>query len=139
MNFRQHAKLPMKTTIALLTIFFCQASQESSAQNIPRTVTETWADYDPRAEPLEVEVVREESDGGIITRYVRYVVGTLCRKEDQGRGLLCLSRKSQSLARNHPGSRWRSVRPQTISAVLRGPWLRRDRGELGRESHRSSG
>ena len=71
----------MKTTIALLTFFFCQASQESFAQDIPRTVTGTWADYDPHAEPLEVEVVREESGGGIITRYIRYVVGTFAGKK----------------------------------------------------------
>ena len=70
----------MKNTFALLTIFFCEAFQESFAQDVPRTVTETWTDYDPRAEPLEVEVVREEVGGGIITRYVRYVVGTFAGK-----------------------------------------------------------
>ena len=97
MNFRQNAKLPMRTTIALLTFFFCQASQEGFAQDIPRTVTETWADYDPHAEPLEVEVVREESGGGIITRYVRYVAGTFAGKKTKVAAFYAFPEKAKAL------------------------------------------
>ena len=87
----------MKTTIALLTFFFCQTSRESFAQNIPRTVTETWADYDPHAEPLEVEVVREESGGGIITRYIRYVVGTFAGKKTKVAAFYAFPEKAKAL------------------------------------------
>ncbi|MDB4627198.1 hypothetical protein OAE46_01040, partial [bacterium] len=87
----------MRTTIALLTIFFCQASIEIFAQNIPRTVTETCENYDPRAEPLEVEVVREESDGGIITRYVRYVVGTFAGKKTRVAAFYAFPEKAKGL------------------------------------------
>ena len=48
----------------------------TTAAEVPQTVTETWADYDPRAEPLEVELIRETIGDGIVLRHVRYVVGT---------------------------------------------------------------
>lgn len=42
----------------------------------PRTVQQLWADYDPRAEPLEVKVVREWAEGKGVYRYVLYTIGT---------------------------------------------------------------
>lgn len=42
----------------------------------PQTVGELWADFDPRAEPLEVELVREWKEDGGVYRYVRYRIGT---------------------------------------------------------------
>ncbi len=42
----------------------------------PQTVAELWADFDPRKEPLEVELVREWKEGGGVYRYVRYRIGT---------------------------------------------------------------
>ncbi len=53
----------------------------AAAQNVPQTVEQTWADFDPRAEPLEVEVIRESVDDGIVLRHVRYVVGTFGGKK----------------------------------------------------------
>ncbi|MEM1294960.1 MAG: acyl-CoA thioester hydrolase/BAAT C-terminal domain-containing protein [Verrucomicrobiota bacterium] len=50
-------------------------------QSVPQTVEATWADFDPHAEPLEAEVIREELGNGIVTRYVRYVVGTFAGKK----------------------------------------------------------
>lgn len=43
---------------------------------VPRSVQELWADFDPRRDPLEVEVVREWSEEGGVFRLVRYLVGT---------------------------------------------------------------
>lgn len=43
---------------------------------MPRTVQELWADFDPRKEPIEVEVIREWKDGGGVFRQVRYLIGT---------------------------------------------------------------
>lgn len=48
----------------------------ANAEGVPQTVEQTWADYEPRAEPLEVEVIRETVEEGIVLRHVRYVVGT---------------------------------------------------------------
>ncbi|MFT5856882.1 MAG: dienelactone hydrolase, partial [Verrucomicrobiales bacterium] len=74
----------MKKTPALLaTALYLSALSiaEISAAEPPQTVTETWADFDPRAAPLEVEVIREELAEGIVTRYVRFVVGTFAGKK----------------------------------------------------------
>lgn len=58
------------TAIAIFGAFSSLQAQ------VPQTVEETWADFDPRGEPLEVEVIREEITDGIVVRYIRYVVGT---------------------------------------------------------------
>ncbi|MCP4849187.1 MAG: hypothetical protein GY899_14695 [Verrucomicrobiaceae bacterium] len=47
----------------------------------PKTVEETWALFDPRADPLETELIREWSEGEIVLRYLRYVVGTFGGKK----------------------------------------------------------
>jgi dienelactone hydrolase len=52
-----------------------------TAENVPQTVEQTWANYDARAELLETETVRESIADGIVLRYVRYVVGTFGGKK----------------------------------------------------------
>jgi len=42
---------------------------------VPRSVAELWADFDPRADPLETEVIREWREAGGVYRHVRYLVG----------------------------------------------------------------
>ena len=51
------------------------------AEDIPQSVEQTWADFDPRAEPLETEVIRESIEDGVVLRHVRYVVGTFGEKK----------------------------------------------------------
>jgi cephalosporin-C deacetylase-like acetyl esterase len=41
----------------------------------PRDFKALWAGYDPRAEPLEVEVLKEWEEDGVIMRVVRYRIG----------------------------------------------------------------
>jgi len=41
----------------------------------PQTFEELWAGYDPRAEPLEIETLREWEEDGVALRIVRYRVG----------------------------------------------------------------
>ncbi|MGB2823492.1 MAG: acetylxylan esterase, partial [Phycisphaerae bacterium] len=49
----------------------------SAAQGAaPQTVEELWEDFDPRKDPLDVEVVREWSEGKAVYRYVLYTIGT---------------------------------------------------------------
>jgi hypothetical protein len=43
---------------------------------VPRTVKELWADFDPRREPLDAQVVREWEKDGIVFRYVTFHIGT---------------------------------------------------------------
>ena len=42
----------------------------------PQSVAELWADFDPRKDPLEAEVIREWKSDGIVFRSVRFLVGT---------------------------------------------------------------
>ncbi len=64
----------MKRTLPALAflLFTLVASAEP-----PQTVTELWSGFDPRADPLEVQVVREWKEDGGVFRHVRYRIGTL--------------------------------------------------------------
>jgi hypothetical protein len=50
-------------------------SASAASGSLPRTVAELWADFDPRKDPLEVEVIREWKEDGGVFRHVRYLVG----------------------------------------------------------------
>ena len=72
----------MKFLSAFL-LFFCSLSllaKESLPPlvdgKIPQDVASLWKGYDPRVEPLEVEVVREWEQDGLTVRYLRYRIGT---------------------------------------------------------------
>ncbi|MCD6394327.1 MAG: acetylxylan esterase [Planctomycetes bacterium] len=41
----------------------------------PQTFEEMWAGYDPRAEPLESETLKEWEEDGVVLRIVRYRIG----------------------------------------------------------------
>ncbi len=55
------------------------ASAEDAA--VPQSVAELWADFDPRKDPLEAEVIREWSEDGVVLRHVRYLIGTFKGKK----------------------------------------------------------
>ncbi len=42
---------------------------------VPQTVEALWADFDPRAEPLEVEILKEWEEEGVVMRVLRYRIG----------------------------------------------------------------
>ena len=69
----------MKSVLLFLTILFL--GNTVVAQDVPQNVTATWAAFDPRAEPLEVEVLRTWSEDDIKLQHVRYVVGTFRGKK----------------------------------------------------------
>lgn len=58
----------------LLTLLL--ASRSLMAADVPQTVEELWADFDPRKDALETEVIREFKEDGGVFRHVRFVVGT---------------------------------------------------------------
>jgi len=66
----------MKFRITLLAVLLLAPPAAALAADVPQTVAATWADFDPRAEPLETELIRESLEDGIVSRQVRYVVGT---------------------------------------------------------------
>ena len=51
-------------------------AEPAAAPDGPRSVEELWADFDPRRDPLETEVIREWREDGGVFRHVRFLVGT---------------------------------------------------------------
>ncbi len=47
-----------------------------TADDVPQSVEQLWADFDPRKDALETEVIREFQEDGGVFRHVRFVVGT---------------------------------------------------------------
>ena len=45
------------------------------AADIPQSVNELWADFDPRKAPLETEILKAWEQDGVVCRIVRYQVG----------------------------------------------------------------
>ncbi|MBT3193211.1 MAG: alpha/beta hydrolase fold domain-containing protein [Verrucomicrobia bacterium] len=43
---------------------------------VPQNLDELWGTYDPTSEPLEVNVVREWEEDGVVIKYVTYTIGT---------------------------------------------------------------
>ena len=41
----------------------------------PQTFADLWEGYDPRTEPLDVEILKEWEEDGVVLRVVRYRVG----------------------------------------------------------------
>ena len=41
----------------------------------PRNFDEMWAGFDPRAEPLEIEVLKEWEEDGVVLKVLRYRIG----------------------------------------------------------------
>lgn len=62
------------TLLATAPLFRSQPA--FAAEALPTSVTELWSDFDPRRDPLEVEVIREWKEDGGVFRYVRYLIGT---------------------------------------------------------------
>jgi cephalosporin-C deacetylase-like acetyl esterase len=73
----------MKCLSGLLLLAFCGLpllAKDSLAPmvggKVPQDVASLWAGYDPKVEPLEIEVVREWEQDGLVVRSLRYGIGT---------------------------------------------------------------
>lgn len=73
------------SALLLCSTCFCQPLVETLPPlmdgRIPRTLEELWAGYDPRAEPLEVEVLKEWEQDGVVLKVLRYRVGVFNGKK----------------------------------------------------------
>ncbi|MEI6235774.1 MAG: acetylxylan esterase [Planctomycetota bacterium] len=65
----------MKHTVTLLAALLLAPLAALHAADVPQNVTELWADFDPRKEPLETEILKSWEQDGVICRIVRYQVG----------------------------------------------------------------
>ena len=68
--------IPVACVLVACCVVACAAAASLPAAEPPGTVAELWADFDPRQDPLEVEVIREWNEAGGTFRHVRYLVGT---------------------------------------------------------------
>ncbi|MCD6395769.1 MAG: dienelactone hydrolase family protein, partial [Planctomycetes bacterium] len=53
------------------------------AGEVPQNAKDIWKDYDPRSEGLDVKVIKEWKEGGVVTRYITFKVGTFKGADSQ--------------------------------------------------------
>jgi hypothetical protein len=63
-------------TIRVLVLLLVTSLVPLQAGDVPQSVVELWAGYDPRKDPIETEVIREWKEDGGVFRHVRYLIGT---------------------------------------------------------------
>lgn len=63
----------------------------------PQTLDEVWGDYDPEAEPMEVQTFREWEEDGIVIRATRYYIGTFKGKKAWMAGLYAFPQGGKNL------------------------------------------
>ena len=64
--------------LLLLAVLFSSHSSPVLSREtlpVPRDVETLWSDFDPRTEPLNIQVVREWEKDGIVYRYVTFFTG----------------------------------------------------------------
>lgn len=64
-----------RTLLPLLCWIFLMLFGPLAAGEVPQSLMELWAGFDPRKDPLEIEVLKEWEQDGVICRIVRYQVG----------------------------------------------------------------
>ena len=103
-----------------------------SAEEVPKTAKELWAAYDSTKEDLDVKVIKEWKEDGVIIRYLTYKVGTF--KGTDARVAAYYSFPFVAQARQTPcicmdSWRWATGRTGT-GQVLRHPRVCGDRHQL---------
>ena len=63
----------LHTTGAALALPLLESS--ARAADVPQTLAELWAGFEPRKDPLEIEVLKEWEQGSVVCRLIRYQVG----------------------------------------------------------------
>lgn len=66
----------VKLTLTLITALLLAPLAVLHAADVPQSAAELWADFDPRKDPVETEVIREWKEDRGVFRHVRYLIGT---------------------------------------------------------------
>lgn len=96
-------------------LVFLASTVASNAQDVPQSVVQTWADFDPRLEPLETEIIRESMDDGTVLRHIRYVVGSFGGRKTRVAGFYAFPKVGRNLpgiVQLHGGGQ--RARPETV-------------------------
>ena len=83
--FNKHTpmKLHIMRTLFAITFIFCSVAVAQEADTLPvlkgdrapQNFEEMWAGFDPHAEPLEVEILNQWEEDGVVLRVVRFRIG----------------------------------------------------------------
>ncbi len=66
----------MQLAHLILALTLLSPALHLQAADSPASVAELWADFDPRKDALETEVIREWKEDGAVFRQVRYFIGS---------------------------------------------------------------
>jgi hypothetical protein len=80
MTHTSNRRIFLQAGAALASFPFLDPCSLLAAENVPQSVAELWADFDPRQDPLEVELIREWKEAGGVFRHVRFLIGTFKSK-----------------------------------------------------------
>jgi hypothetical protein len=75
MNLDTSRRTFLRSGAAVSSLSLFNIHRLFAADAVPQSVQELWADFDPRKDPLEVEVIREWREDGVVFRHVRYLIG----------------------------------------------------------------
>ena len=82
LNTNASQRSPMKFLLisSLLISSLCLSAKDTftpyTADNVPQNVTDLWKDYDARKENLDIQIIKEWQEEGVVVRYVTFKVGT---------------------------------------------------------------
>ncbi|MEM0969091.1 MAG: hypothetical protein AAGJ31_07065 [Verrucomicrobiota bacterium] len=85
----------------------------------PQTHAELWSSYDPRKEPLDVEVLKEWEEEGVVLRVVRYRIGIFKGEKAMMAGVYGFRKGSEplpALLQIHGGGQYASFRAVLTNA-----------------------
>ena len=98
----------MSVRIAISSVVFILVSLACGEETLgplvdgkaPQTFADLWEGYDPRAEPLDLEILREWEEDGVVVRVIRYPRRHIQGGESDGGGNLTVFQKNRG---NCPG------------------------------------
>jgi hypothetical protein len=76
MKFETNRRAFLQAGAAAASLSLFDLHSLFAAEGVLESVQELWADFDPRKDPIEVEVIREWKEDGGVFRHVRYLIGT---------------------------------------------------------------
>jgi len=113
--------LCLTALLALLTHLSAETLPALKDGKVPQNLDELWAGFDPRKEPLEVEVTKEWEQDGIVCRVIRYRIGTFKGKPATMAAFYAFPKGAQNLPailQIHGGGQSASLAAVTTNAKL---------------------
>ena len=71
----------LRIVASLCAFLLLSTSGAAPADEVPKSVIDTWAQFDPSSELLETELICESAQDNLVLRHIRFVVGTFGGKK----------------------------------------------------------